>query len=362
MCARMRLVQSQPTRVRLPRDGGFTLIELLVVIAIIAILAGLLLPVFARARESARKIQCLANVKNITSAIQMYLTDYDRLPPAEHRLEVISYFNTGPGGQGAVEDCRWAANQANPYLRWPVILEEYVSNRQVWNCPSAKLQAGARWIIPGPDWFTYVRDNQSQWGANNGYNGGPCFIAYPPGWGGTISDSIAQELMAVPEGHGEVAAGAFTASIGVVANLELKGSAVHDPSWFVVCGDAGNQTDDFDIFHLIAPDVCKLECAPCNPNQPGCCVDWVECPWSAECGATMAYWYDPQVIKAKTRHLGGSNIGFFDGHAGWMSAGDIMANAPYRKDGAGKLEGIGKWNGPTSGCAESGGWTGPVLF
>ena len=75
------------------RYRGFTLIELLVVIAIIAILAAMLFPVFARARESARKIQCLANVKNIATAFQMYLTDYDRMAPGEHRTEVVQGFN-----------------------------------------------------------------------------------------------------------------------------------------------------------------------------------------------------------------------------------------------------------------------------
>ena len=55
------------------RRRGFTLIELLVVIAIIGILAAMVFPVFARARESARKAVCLSNVKNIALAIQMYL-------------------------------------------------------------------------------------------------------------------------------------------------------------------------------------------------------------------------------------------------------------------------------------------------
>jgi len=63
------------------RRQGFTLIELLVVIAIIGILAAMLFPVFARARESARKTQCLSNVKNLALAFQMYLTDYDKLLP-----------------------------------------------------------------------------------------------------------------------------------------------------------------------------------------------------------------------------------------------------------------------------------------
>ena len=62
-------------------NRGFTLIELLVVIAIIAILAAILFPVFARAREKARQTSCLSNVKELTLAMMMYTQDYDeRLP------------------------------------------------------------------------------------------------------------------------------------------------------------------------------------------------------------------------------------------------------------------------------------------
>ena len=59
------------------RNTAFTLIELLVVIAIIAILAAILFPVFAQAREMARKTSCLSNSKQICKASQMYLQDYD---------------------------------------------------------------------------------------------------------------------------------------------------------------------------------------------------------------------------------------------------------------------------------------------
>ena len=62
-------------RVTVTTRKGFTLIELLVVIAIIGILASMVFPVFARARESARKAVCLSNVKNIALAVQMYLAD-----------------------------------------------------------------------------------------------------------------------------------------------------------------------------------------------------------------------------------------------------------------------------------------------
>jgi len=63
------------------KDSGFTLIELLVVIAIIAILAAILFPVFAQAREKARSITCLSNQKQIGTGIMMYAQDYDEMYP-----------------------------------------------------------------------------------------------------------------------------------------------------------------------------------------------------------------------------------------------------------------------------------------
>jgi prepilin-type N-terminal cleavage/methylation domain len=70
------------------RRHGFTLIELLVVIAIIAILAAILFPVFAQAREKARQTMCTSNLRNIGMAFLMYATDYDGKFPT-------------PGGQRA---------------------------------------------------------------------------------------------------------------------------------------------------------------------------------------------------------------------------------------------------------------------
>ena len=64
------------------RNRGFTLIELLVVIAIIAILAAILFPVFAQAREAARRSACLSNMKQISTALLMYAQDNDEILPA----------------------------------------------------------------------------------------------------------------------------------------------------------------------------------------------------------------------------------------------------------------------------------------
>lgn len=100
------------------RNKGFTLIELLVVIAIIAILAAILFPVFAQARESARQTTCLSNCKQIGLGWQMYLQDYDE------RI-------TGP----YIYDKDTAG--ANVGLHTVVdLLQPYIKNLNVWMCPS----------------------------------------------------------------------------------------------------------------------------------------------------------------------------------------------------------------------------------
>ena len=97
---------------------GFTLIELLVVIAIIAILAAILFPVFAQAREKARAASCLSNEKQILTGFKMYDQDYDELCPWNW------YFYTGTGG--------------NPtYQTIMQNIDPYIKNSQIWICPSA---------------------------------------------------------------------------------------------------------------------------------------------------------------------------------------------------------------------------------
>ena len=109
---------------------GFTLIELLVVIAIIAILAAILFPVFARAREAARKTNCISNLKQIGTAVMMYTQDYDETYPVANQ-----------------EGDRIPRGQAHSWLgsngRFPHlvdVVQPYTKNEQMFKCTTLNKQ------------------------------------------------------------------------------------------------------------------------------------------------------------------------------------------------------------------------------
>jgi prepilin-type N-terminal cleavage/methylation domain-containing protein/prepilin-type processing-associated H-X9-DG protein len=101
------------------RLAGFTLIELLVVIAIISMLAAIIMPVFGRAREMARRSSCQNNLKQIGIGIQQYVQDYDERFP--RRVAGVQ-----SDGQGADDTTQ----------TWKVVIQPYVHSTQIFACPS----------------------------------------------------------------------------------------------------------------------------------------------------------------------------------------------------------------------------------
>jgi prepilin-type N-terminal cleavage/methylation domain-containing protein/prepilin-type processing-associated H-X9-DG protein len=111
------------------KRNAFTLIELLVVIAIIAILAAILFPVFAQARESARKTSCLSNFKQRALGVLMYNQDYDGVYPLG-------------------KDICCATAPPPEVICYPLRLQPYIKNMDVFSCPSMTKPA----IVDAPGW------------------------------------------------------------------------------------------------------------------------------------------------------------------------------------------------------------------
>jgi len=124
------------------KTRGFTLIELLVVIAIIAILAAILFPVFARAREAARKATCLSNLKQIALACLMYAQDYDEVLPAAVSLSGSSAHMVDAANQNMTRDDMFAAGLGSKDA-WQLadLTLPYVKSIDIFKCPSLSRRA-----------------------------------------------------------------------------------------------------------------------------------------------------------------------------------------------------------------------------
>ena len=151
-----------------PNRKAFTLIELLVVIAIIAILAAILFPAFARARENARRSSCQSNLKQIGLAALQYNQDFDeRVVPNYMPIPGFRTVGGYNGGEGI----------------WPDFLYPYIKNAQVFNCPSAK-NSTADVTYPGVQ-------NRLMRSLNYGYNSRASYYVNGPG-------SLGNTLVGIP--------------------------------------------------------------------------------------------------------------------------------------------------------------------
>lgn len=279
---------------------GFTLIELLVVIAIIAILAAILFPVFAQARESARKASCLSNTKQLGLGTMMYVQDYDEYYPC-NSWDTPFIPTTDHESRSATYP---AATQ------WPWRIMPYLKNKQIFVCPSdpdpkngwsgywapANPTCDDAWGIPTP---ISVAHNQHLFGYGGapavGVCGpGPCCFGPPPDWA----------VFYQPTNLAKVPSPASTYMIADYARQYME-------TWWVNNLRASNYTR---VYNQSAPG-------------GGATADNTE-PWKSR-----------RLLPNASRHQLGTNITFADGHSKWRSGHTVTSGEDWM-DGRTASEGL----------------------
>ncbi|AIE86795.1 prepilin-type N-terminal cleavage/methylation domain-containing protein [Fimbriimonas ginsengisoli] len=255
---------------------GFTLIELLVVIAIIAILAAILFPVFAQAKDAAKKTASLSNIKQINTSTQIYMGDSDDIVPVALEIE--------PQPSGTAKWHTWAQTTAPYRKNWAIMYS-----------PAGGPHANSDWMViftdPNLNW-----DGNWQYFVQYGYNASymnpmpDCTPATNSAWGAPISSSTA------------------AAPADTVMFTESGQDAPQDNvgSWVVYPPGGFN-----------ADDVCTYS-------------DW---------GKATAAWngIQPYANTEKTqaglvrpRHSGGAGVSFMDSHAKYMKLGQLANGTTWQ--------------------------------
>lgn len=284
---------------------AFTLIELLVVIAIIAILAAILFPVFAQAKEAAKKTSCLSNDKQIATALYMYASDYDDML-CQTSWEQDPAFSYNPN------------NPAGTYqVHWTFLMQPYIKNWDMFKCPSDSEPVKPKKACPNGiadlgkvpmvcDWqapaYSYVAS----------YNAMPAHDWAPVSM--TSFGSPADTIM-VTERRAKLPNGTV---IGQHKGVSGFNPTQPCPSWTLV----NSTSPGAGQYAFITPDQAKTHLA----NDTNDKFDIVRVNWD--------------------RHTGGANYSYADGHAKYRKLDQTLNPSKYEY-GEKWYPGLMPW---TAGC------------
>lgn len=327
------------------RPGGFTLIELLVVIAIIAILAAILFPVFAQAREKAMSVSCLSNTKQLSLAVLMYVQDYDEQFP------LAAYYPASEPAGGWPPDTEFPPNEYGSTLQlvafgWEHEVLPYVKNAGIFACPSAPKGCGgcdgaANDSPSGEIQYVINRRIAGDWVGGVG--------------GHLVAPAVADAALAWPSSTILLSEGSRSSGAGARADEESQlyfngtqeaGSCGSDADggqedWCINKGGftVGHRGRLFGTYPdgsaPVADPVFNPSTGTYDLSMQDLCN---EVPASAGQGDDWASWdYNPPA--PLQRHTGGSNYAFSDGHvkfyhgAATCAVWDRSGNPPANESG-----------------------------
>jgi prepilin-type N-terminal cleavage/methylation domain-containing protein/prepilin-type processing-associated H-X9-DG protein len=299
------------------RRSAFTLIELLVVIAIIAILAAILFPVFAQARDKARQASCLSNIKQQALAFNMYAQDYDeRLPFWAPQCHAI-WASAGTCGNVA-PGVPIGRNYTGSL--WIYALQPYIKNAQFFGCPSD----GQRWTVvqrvgpgTGVGWINFTQPDP-QGLPNAGTNPAINTSVLSYGVNALFTRYIRYNTLASIDRVADalIVADATQVQLGMAGlggplnaphqgwlDAEAAGAPANDPRRNILMSQAS--------FPVPEPRICVANAGVTVP------ADFPNGPISASAPNIQ------QAVERCTRHQQGSNVGFVDGHAKYIKATQI---------------------------------------
>jgi prepilin-type processing-associated H-X9-DG protein len=256
------------------------------VIAIIAILAAILFPVFAQARESARKTACLSNTKQLGTAVMMYTQDYDEMYPS----------NSWDGPPIGTRD-NDIGEDTKSSTQWPWRIMPYLKNRQVFVCPSDP--------NPRSGWSGYSKVKDDFWGVPTpiSVSHNQMLFGYALGPDGTRGEDWVRDMP--PRSMAAVPSPASTYMIGDYGRGHME-------SWWINNLRASNYTRAY------------------NASAPGggTRADNTE-PWKTRFAQDNVH-----------RHQGGTNLTYADGHAKFKKGRQITSGVDAYDGGRRAPEGL----------------------